>query len=77
MRKFLSEYRFEINDLRALITVANVICVMAFGLTISWLGLALAVFGLINDIFVAKRLNNALIHFSNIILNLYFLSLLY
>lgn len=35
MRKFLSEYRFEINDLRALITVANVICVMAFGLTIS------------------------------------------
>lgn len=73
MRKFFQGYQFEINDLRALITVINVICIMVFGLKAAWLGLVIAICGLINDIIFVKRFNNGIIHLSNIVLNIFFL----
>ena len=76
-RKIKEKYHFEWNDLRACITIVNVVCVMIFGLSISWLGLAVAVFGLIKDLTIDKKLNGALMHIANIILNIYFLTLLY
>ena len=42
-------YEFEWNDVRALITLINVLLIMHFGLSISWFGLAIAVFGLVKD----------------------------
>ena len=43
-------YRFEWNDVRALIQVINVILIMIFGLQISWFGLTIAVFGVCKDL---------------------------
>lgn len=70
-------YRFEWNDLRCGITVINVILIIIFGLSISWFGLAVAVIGLIKDFVVDRHINGIVMHFSSIILNLYFLFLLY
>ena len=42
-------YKFEYNDLRALITVVNVILIMIYGLSIAWFGLATAFIGLIKE----------------------------
>ena len=72
-----SKYKFEWNDLRAFITVVNVILIMIYGLSISWFGLAVAVIGLIKDFTVDHRINGVIMHLSNVALNIYFLVLLY
>lgn len=69
-------YKFEWNDLRAIITVVNVLLIMRFGLSIAWFGLAIACLGLIKDITIDKRINGTIMHGANAILNIYFLSLL-
>ena len=69
-------YKFEWNDLRAIITVANVLLIMRFGLSIAWFGLAVACLGLIKDITIDRRINGTIMHGANAILNIYFLSLL-
>ena len=69
-------YKFEWNDLRALITVVNVLLIMHFGLSIAWFGLAVACIGLVKDITIDKRINGTLMHGANGILNVYFLTLL-
>ena len=70
-------YRFEWNDLRCGITILNVVLIMLFGLQVSWFGLAIAVFGLFKDMSQHRHINDVLMHFSSVVLNLYFLSLLY
>ena len=68
-------YKFEWNDLRAFITLINVILIMRFGLSIAWFGLAVAVLGLIKDVFIDKRINGTVMHAANAILNIYFITL--
>lgn len=70
-------YKFEWNDLRAGITILNVVLIMIFGLSISWFGLAVAVFGLVKDFTGDRRINGILMHLSSVALNVYFLILLY
>lgn len=70
-------YKFEMNDLRAVIQILNVALIMMFGLSVSWFGLALAVFGLIKDFTTDRHINSILMHFSGAVLNIYFLTLLY
>jgi len=70
-------YRFEWNDLRAGITILNVILIMIFGLSVSWFGLAIAVFGIFKDLSQHRHINDVLIHCSGVVLNIYFLLLLY
>lgn len=80
MKKFFGineVYKFEWNDLRAGITILNVVLVMIFGLSISWFGLAVAVFGLVKDFTGDRRINGILMHLSSLALNCYFLILLY
>lgn len=81
MRKFLNiteKFRFEENDLRALIQIVNVALIMMFGLSISWFGLSVAVIGLIKDVRNPNRhLNDFLMHGATAVLNIYFLILLY
>ena len=66
-------YRFEWNDLRCFVTVINVILIMIFGLSIAWFGLAIAAVGIIKDLTTDRRINGILMHFSTLILNIYFL----
>ena len=42
-----STYKFEWNDLRAFITIINVILIILFGLQVAWFGLAIALIGII------------------------------
>ena len=71
-----SAYRFEYNDLRALITVINVILIMKFGLSIAWFGLMIAGIGLLKDIVLDRHINGMVMHFANVVLNLFFLTCL-
>lgn len=71
------KYRFEWNDLRAGITIINVILIMLFGLQVSWFGLAIAIFGVCKDITQHRHINDVLMHCSSVALNVYFLLLLY
>lgn len=71
--KIESNYKFEWNDLRAIITLINVILIMIFGLSIAWFGLAIAVIGLIKDLTIDRHINGIIMHLSSIILNLFFI----
>ena len=81
MKKFLNiegAYRFEMNDLRAIIQIINVTLIMIFGLSVSWFGLTVALCGLVKDCRnPARHLNDFLMHGATAILNIYFLCLLY
>ena len=80
MREFfgLNEpFRWEWQDLRAGITLLNVILIMIFGLTVSWFGLAVALFGVCKDLSKKRHINDLIIHLSSVILNVYFLTQLY
>lgn len=70
-------YRFEWNDLRCGITIINVILIILFGLKISWFGLAIALFGVCKDFSQHRHINDVLMHLSSVVLNTYFLLLLY
>jgi hypothetical protein len=72
-----TSYKFEMNDLRAFIQIVNVALIMMFGLSVSWFGLALAVFGLIKDFTTDRHINSILMHMASGVLNIYFLTLLY
>ena len=68
-------YKFEWNDLRAMTTLVNVVLIMIYGLSISWFGLALAILGIIKDVTDKEfRWNSFIMHLSNAILNIFFLS---
>ena len=75
--KIETSYKFEYNDLRALITVINVILIMIFGLSIAWFGLAVALIGVIKDLKVDRHINGLVMHLASVALNVYFLILLY
>lgn len=66
-------YKFEWNDLRAVITVLNVVLIMIFGLSIAWFGLAVAAVGVIKDLIVDRRISGLVMHLANVVLNLYFI----
>lgn len=70
-------YNFEMNDIRAIIQVINVTLIMIFGLSVSWFGLALAIFGLIKDFTTDRHINSIVMHLAGAVLNIYFLTLLY
>lgn len=72
-------YKFEWNDLRALITLLNVVLVMRYGLSIAWFGLAVAVIGCVKDLTEIPdgkfRFSSLIMHLSSVALNVYFLVL--
>lgn len=71
-------YKFEWNDLRALTMILNVLFVIIFGFSASWFGLSIAIFGIIKDCTNKNRhINDMLMHGASILLNCYFLSLMY
>lgn len=70
-------YKFEYNDLRAFITVINVILIMIFGLSIAWFGLAIALIGVIKDLKIDRHINGLVMHLASVALNIYFIILLY
>ena len=79
MKRFFNitdNYKFEWNDLRCFITLINVILIMIYGFSIAWFGLAVAALGIVKDLTTDRRINGLLMHVSNLILNLYFITLM-
>ena len=70
-------YKFEMNDLRAIIQVVNVTLIIAYDLSVAWFGLALAVFGLTKDFITDRHINGIVMHLVGAVLNINFLILLY
>lgn len=71
------KYIFDYNDIRCLLTLFNVTMIIIFGLSIAWIGLAIAIFGFIRDMVVEERkINSTVQHLTMIVLNLYFVSLM-
>ena len=71
------KYIFDYNDIRMILTAFNVIMIITFGLTVAYIGLAIAIFGTIRDMVIEERkINNTIQHILMIILNLYFVSLM-
>ena len=80
LKKFFrieTNYKFEMNDLRAVIQIINVALIIVYGLSIAWFGLTIAVAGLIKDFTTDRHINGIAMHSANVVLNLYFLNLLY
>lgn len=80
MKKFFrieEPFRLEYNDIRAFVTLINVMLIMIIGLSVAWLGLIVASIGFIKDLKVDRHINGFIMHGANIILNIYFLILLY
>ena len=79
MKRFFNitdNYKFEWNDLRCFITLINVILIMIYGFSIAWFGFAVAALGIVKDLTTDRRVNGLLMHVSNLILNLYFITLM-
>ena len=79
IKKFFNirtSYKFEWNDLRAFMTLLNVIAIMIFGLPASWFGLAIAACGLIRDFTTDRHINGIVMHLTTICLNIYFISII-
>ena len=71
------KYVFDFNDIRVALTVLNVILILKFGLSVAFIGLAIAVFGTIRDMICEERkINSTIQHVMMIILNAYFVSLM-
>ena len=80
MRSFFNltkRYTFEWGDITAILTIINVVAIIAVGLVASWLGLAIAIFGLVLDLAKDRKLNGLAIHLAMVALNTYFLLLCY
>lgn len=80
MKKFFSitePFHFEWNDLRAFIQIINVALIMVFGLSVAWLGLAIALFGVIKDMSQHRHINDIVLHLTGVVLNIHFLHLYY
>ena len=79
MKKFFKieeNYKFEWNDLRAFVTVINVVLIMLYGLSIAWFGLGVALIGVVKDLTTDRRINGLIMHLANVVLNVYFLLLI-
>ena len=80
MKRFFrieTKYRFEWNDLRAVITILNVFLILRCGLSFAWFPFIVAVVGIVKDLTTDHRLNNLIMHIANTILNGYFLLIFY
>ena len=68
-----SKYQFEWGDLRALVTIINVVLIMVFGLSVAWVGLAIAFIGVVRDLTKERRVSGLVMHLAGVALNLYFI----
>ena len=76
MKKFFrieESYKFEHDDLRAFLTVLNVVLIMSFGVSVAYIGLGIALIGILKDFKGNRRINSFIIHISNAILYSYFI----
>jgi MFS superfamily sulfate permease-like transporter len=77
MKKFFkieSKYKFEMNDLRALLQLINVALIVFAGFDVgATFGLCVASLGLVKDFTTDRHINGIVMHFASVILNCFIL----
>lgn len=77
MKKFFkieSKYKFEMNDLRALLQLINVALIVFAGFDVgATFGLCVASLGLIKDFTTDRHINGIVMHFASVVLNCFIL----
>ena len=72
--KIETEYKFEMNDLRALLQLINVALIVFVGFNVGAIfGLCIAGLGLIKDLITDRHINGIAMHLAGIILNVFIL----
>lgn len=72
--KIESKYKFEMNDLRALLQLINVALIVFAGFQVGAIfGLTIAVLGLIKDLITDRHINGIAMHLAGMILNIFIL----
>ena len=72
--KIEHRYKFEMNDLRALLQIINVALIVFVGFNIgATFGLIIASLGLIKDVATDRHINGIVMHFAGICLNVFIL----
>lgn len=72
--KIETEYKFEMNDLRALLQLINVALIVFVGFNVGAIfGLSIAGLGLIKDLLTDRHINGIAMHLAGIILNVFIL----
>lgn len=62
-------YKFEINDVRALLSLLNLWSIVTKNETFIFVCILAAAFGVINDVAFNRRINGLIIHFSTLAVN--------
>lgn len=77
MKKFFkieTDYKFEWNDLRALLQIVNVMLIVFAGFNVGAVfGLIIGGLGLLKDLLVDRHINGMILHLAGIALNIYIL----
>ena len=61
------KYKFEINDLRCILTLLNIFLILKFDIRWGLLGVLLAGFGVVKDLTTDKRISSIIMHSANLI----------
>lgn len=61
------KYKFEINDLRCILTLLNIGLILKFDIRWGWFGVLLAALGIIKDYMTDKKINSIIMHSANLI----------
>lgn len=69
------KYKFEINDLRCVLTLLNIFLILKFDFRWAWFSVILAGFGIIKDLTTEFRLNSLIMHVANLFF--YFFLIMY
>lgn len=66
-------YQFEWNNLRCVLTCLNVWLVLAYGASLAWMGVSVALLGIIKDLTKDRRISGLIMHSATLLLNIFFL----
>lgn len=61
------KYKFEINDLRCILTLLNIGLILKFDIRWGWFGVLLAALGIIKDYMTDKKISSIIMHSANLI----------
>lgn len=71
LKNFVKYYRFDNNDISAVLSVMDTTMTIAIGLGFAWVGVGIGAIGLFNDITKHKKINKYILDLSKIVVNLY------
>ncbi len=61
------KYKFEVNDLRCILTLLNIVLILKFDIRWGWFGVLLAALGIIKDYMTDKKISSIIMHSANLI----------